>query len=99
MIISEAAAKGDELAREVWREFGSFLGVAVGSLINIFSPDIFAIGGQISKAHEWFLPTVITEAGNVAAPTLFADTLIVLAEQIEDAGILGGAALALESAR
>lgn len=97
--ISEAAAKGDTLAREVWREYGQFLGMGTGSLINIFAPDIFAIGGQISKANEWFMPHLIQEAENIAIPSLFKDCTIKLAEQDEDAGILGGAALALESIR
>ncbi len=97
--ITEAAEKGDGLAIEVWREFGQFLGMATGSLINIFAPDVLAIGGQISKASDWFLPYLIDEARNIAAPTIFRDTNIQLADQIENAGILGGAALALESIR
>lgn len=97
--ISEAAIKGDTLAREVWREYGQFLGMSAGSLINIFAPDIFAIGGQISKANEWFMPYLVQEAENIAVPSLFKDCTIQLAEQDEDAGILGGAALALESVR
>ncbi|MBA4292713.1 hypothetical protein C0431_07040 [bacterium] len=97
--ISDAAEKGDELAREIWREFGAFMGIGAGSLINVFAPDILAIGGQVSKAGEWFLPSMIHEARNVAAPTIFQDCEIKLAEQVENAGILGGAALALESLR
>jgi glucokinase len=97
--ITEAAEKGDGLAIEVWREFGQFLGMASGSLINIFAPDVLAIGGQISKASEWFLPYLIDEARNIAAPTIFRDTKIQLAEQVENAGILGGAAMAIESIR
>ncbi len=95
--ISDAAEKGDELAIEVWREFGEWLGAGIGSLINVFAPDVFALGGQISKASEWFLPYALTEARNVAIPSLFVDAKIVLAEKIEDAGLLGGAALALEA--
>jgi len=97
--INEAAEQGDSLAREVWREYGQFLGMGAGSLINIFAPDILAIGGQISKANEWFMPQLKLEAENIAIPSLFRDCLIQLAEQDEDAGILGGAALALESVR
>ncbi len=83
----------------MWREYGQFLGMGAGSLINIFAPDILAIGGQISKANEWFMPQLKLEAENIAIPSLFRDCSIQLAEQDEDAGILGGAALALESVR
>jgi glucokinase len=98
-LIAQAAEQGDELACEVWEEVGSWLGVAVGSLVNIFAPDVFAIGGQIAKAGELLLGPARKTARNIAIPSLFKDTRIVLAEQIEDAGILGGAALALESIR
>ena len=97
--ISDAAEKGDDLSIEVWREFGQFLGMGAGSMINIFAPDILAIGGQISKASEWFMPYLVAEARNIAAPTIFRDCEITIAEHSEDAGILGGAALALESVR
>ncbi|MFM9874634.1 MAG: ROK family protein [Fimbriimonadaceae bacterium] len=97
--ISEAAEKGDGLAIEVWREFGQFLGMASGSLINIFAPDILAIGGQVSNASDWFMPYLIDEARNIAAPTIFRDCDIKIAEQVENAGILGGAAMAIESIR
>jgi glucokinase len=95
-LISEAAAKGDELAIEVWFEIGTYLGVGIGNAINVFNPDIVAIGGQISKAGDWLLEPARKAARNVAIPNLFEDARIVQAKQIEDAGLLGGAALALQ---
>lgn len=95
--LSEAAAKGDAVAIEVWEEVGRMLGVGIGNFVNIFAPDVVAIGGQIAKAGDFLLGPATREARNVAIPSLFADTTIVLAEQLEDAGMLGGAALALES--
>jgi glucokinase len=97
--LSEAAEKGDEVALEVWEEVGTMLGVAIGTYINIFSPDIVAIGGQIAKAGEFLLAPARKAARNVAVPVLFADAKIVQAEQIDDAGLLGGAALAIEALR
>ncbi|MFZ4506890.1 MAG: ROK family protein [Fimbriimonas sp.] len=95
--IAEAAEKGDELALEVFSEVGEMLGVAIGNYINIFAPEVLAVGGQIAKAGDFILKPAIRSARDVAITSLFRDTNIVLAEQIEDAGILGGAALALES--
>ncbi len=96
-MISQAAEKGDELAIETWAEVGLYLGIGIGSCINIFAPDIFAIGGQIAKAGEFLLGPARKAAENVAIPTLFRDTKIVQAEQLEDAGMLGAAALATQS--
>lgn len=96
LMLSEAARQGDELALEVWTEVGQVLGAAIGSLINVFAPDVFAIGGQIAKAGAPLLDPARRTAANVAIPTLYADCRIVAAEQIEDAGMLGAAAIALE---
>ena len=76
---------------------GTYLGVGIGSYINIFAPDVLAIGGQISKAGKWLLEPAVAEAANVAIPSLFADCKVVQAEQVEDAGLLGAAALAWQS--
>lgn len=95
--IGIAADQGDELAREVWDEVGEMLGVGIGTLINVFAPDVFAIGGQISMSAHHFLPKAIRTAENTAVTSLFSDCKIVKAEKLEDAGMLGAAALAFES--
>lgn len=92
--ISEAAHQGDECAIEVLAEVGSSLGVAIGSFINIFAPEIVAIGGNIARAGEFILEPARRTARNVAIPSLFADSEIQIAERLEDAGMLGAAALA-----
>ena len=95
--LSEAAAQGDEVALEIWDEVGTMLGVGIGNYINIFAPDVVAIGGNIARAGDFLLKPAIREARNVAIPSLFEDARITVAEQIDDAGMLGGAALALEA--
>lgn len=97
LTISQAADQGDDLAIEVWTEVGTWLGVGIGSCVNIFAPDVVAIGGQIAKAGEHLLGPARKTALNIAIPSLFEDVKIVQAEQIDDAGMMGGAALALES--
>jgi len=96
-MISQAADNGDEVAIEVYAEVGEMLGVGIGNYINIFAPEIMAIGGQIAKAGKWLMEPAVRTARNVAIQSLFEDCRIVMAEQIEDAGMLGGAALAFES--
>lgn len=96
-MLAEAAEQGDALAQEVWSEVGFYLGLGIGNMVNVFAPDVFAIGGQIAKAGKWLLEPAIESARNVAIPSLFADVAIGQASLIEDAGILGGAALALQA--
>ncbi len=97
LILSQAAANGDDVALEVWEEVGTFLGIGIGNMINIFAPQIVAIGGQIAKVGEPLLKPARHAAQSVAIPNLFEYASILQAEQIDDAGLLGGAALALES--
>lgn len=94
--LGEAADEGDALAREVLAEVGTLLGTGLGSLINVFAPEVVAVGGQIAKAGGWLLDPARAEAQNVAIPSLFADCRIVPAEKSDDAGLLGAAALALQ---
>lgn len=98
-IISMAADQGDALAQQVWHEIGTYLGVGIGSMINIFAPDVVAIGGQIAKAGKWLMDPARVSAADNAIPSLFQDTTIVTAELIEGAGMYGGAAMALEALR
>ena len=94
LMLTEAAQGGDDVAIEVWTEVGTYLGVGIATMINIFAPEVVAVGGQIAKAGELILGPARKAAINVAIPSLFADTQILQAEQIDDAGMLGAAALA-----
>lgn len=96
-VLSEAASQGDALALQVYREVGVYLGVGIANFINIFAPDVVAIGGQIAKAGEVLLEPAREAARDLAIPSLFSYASIVQAEQIDDAGLLGGAALAASS--
>ena len=98
-IISLAAEQGDALARQIWHEVGTYLGVGIGSMINVFAPDVVAVGGQIAKAGPWLMDAARVSAADTAIPSLFQDAKIVTAELIEHAGMYGGAAMALEALR
>jgi glucokinase len=98
-ILSMAASQNDETAIDTFREIGTFLGYGIGNCINIFAPDILAIGGQISKAGDWLLKPAMKQAQKVAIPTLFSATQITLAEKLDDAGMLGAAVFAIKQSQ
>ncbi len=95
-VLTEACNQGDAVALETYQEVGTYLGTGIGSFINVFAPDYVAIGGQISKAGEYLLGPARAAAQAVAIPSLFKFVTIQAAQLIDDAGILGGAALAVE---
>jgi glucokinase len=95
-LLSDAAERGDELAVQVWCEVGTYLGVGIGNFINVFAPDVFAIGGQIAKAGDFLMKPAIEAARDVVVGDSMERCRITVAEKIDDAGMLGGAALALK---
>jgi glucokinase len=96
-LVSQAASQGDPTAIAIWSEIGAYLGVAIATFINIFNPEIVAIGGQIAKAGAPLFEAIHKTVRDYALPTLLQDCQILPAERIEDAGILGGAALAWQA--
>jgi len=52
--VASAALKGDGAARRAWERYGHALGAGLGSLCNIFSPEVVLLGGGLAGAHAWF---------------------------------------------
>ncbi len=90
----DAAMQGNASALEAWREFGGHLGRAVGNTINIWAPELIAIGGQVAGAWDYFAPEMERVARANSVASLSSNTRIVRAERVDDAGILGAGALA-----
>ena len=92
--VFDAAKNGDDLAMELVENHGKVLGKALATISCVVDPDIFVIGGGVSKAG-----TIITEtteryfkeyAFHACKTTKFA-----LATLGNDAGMYGGAYLIL----
>ena len=77
-----ASFAAKESANLDWKAWAKRLQVYYSHLEALFSPDLFIVGGGVSKSHEEFLPLL-----SLATP-------IVPAVHRNNAGILGAAALA-----
>jgi glucokinase len=95
--LAEAVAVGDHVAtREVHRA-AHFLGLGLGSLINVLSPEIVIIGGGVTMAlGDSFLELVRGAAREQALADPSGKVRIEGAGLGDDAGILGAALLARE---
>jgi glucokinase len=96
--LHELALGGEQKATLAWREFGTHLGLAVSNAIDTFAPDVVAVGGQVSKAWDLFESSLNETAAAESIPSLFEGVRITKARQLEDAGLLGAAAIAIEAA-
>jgi glucokinase len=97
-MLTRAAKEGCEVSKQTYAEVGEYLGIGIGNFINIFAPQIVAIGGNFANAGELLLEPARASAKRVAIPALYRFATIAQAKQIENAGILGAAALAYEQA-
>ena len=92
--VFDAVKAGDELAIEVAKQFGEYLGKGLGVIAGIINPEIFVIGGGVSKAgevlFEYIKPSFERTAFHGSKNVIFA-----LATLGNDAGIYGAARLLL----
>lgn len=92
--VFDAVKAGDELAIEVAKQFGDYLGKGLGVIAGIINPEIFVIGGGVSKAgevlFEYIKPSFEKTAFHGSRNAIFA-----LATLGNDAGIYGAARMLL----
>jgi glucokinase len=94
----EKAGEGDESARSALAEIGRLLGVAIGSLANVFDPEVTVVGGGFGEAAGELLLGPAREAARREALSPADTTLrIVPAELGADAGLVGAGLLAFEA--
>lgn len=91
--VFDAAKAGDELSLKVVREVGEYIGLAAAHISTVVDPDIFIIGGGVSKAGS-ILIDVIVESFRKHAFHVSRNIPFVLASLGNDAGMVGAALLA-----
>lgn len=92
--VFDAVKAGDELAIEVAKQFGEYLGKGLASIACVLNPEIFVIGGGVSKAGEVLFDYIVP----VFKKYVFRGCLnaeFALATLGNDAGIYGAARLVL----
>ena len=94
--VYRAGREGDELAIEVFRRMGVYLGIGLASLINILNPEIVVIGGGLSNGWELFEKHMHQQVIERAFPIPARRVKIVRAQCGDDAGLLGAARLAFK---
>ena len=92
--VLDAAKAGDALALEVMENVGHYLGLALASAAMIVDPEIFVIGGGVSKAGQ-FLIDIIEKYYEHFTPISKNKAKLGLATLGNDAGIYGAARLVL----
>jgi glucokinase len=92
------ARDGDADALAALDAIGALLGAGIGSLVNIFDPDVVVVGGGFgTAASDFLLAPACVAARAEAVPPADARLSVVLAELGNEAGLIGAALVAFET--
>lgn len=92
--VFDAVKAGDAVAIEIAEQFGEYLGKGLAAVANVVNPEVFVIGGGVSKAGEILISFVEPAYGRYAFAPCRA-VKFALAKLGNDAGIYGAAGLVL----
>lgn len=93
--VFDAVKFGDKVAIEVAERFGEYLGKGLAAIAGVVNPEVFVIGGGVSKAGEVLFEYIRPYYMQYAFRSC-RDAAFVLATLGNDAGIFGAAKLILD---
>jgi glucokinase len=95
--VAELARQGDEAAISVLHETGVWLGIGLAGFVNIFNPEVIAIGGGAARAGDLILDAARHEV-HLRAMSPSRDLVEIKEATLgAESGVLGAAALARDS--
>ncbi|MEE8886354.1 MAG: ROK family glucokinase [Eubacteriales bacterium] len=92
--VFDAYKKGDAAATAIAEEVGDYLGRGLANVADVVDPEVFVIGGGVSKAGQVLIDLIQKYYRQYVFHTS-TDTEIVLAELGNDAGMYGSVRLVL----
>jgi glucokinase len=93
-----AAQAGDPQALAGFAQVGRYLGIGIGNMVALISPDRVIIGGGVAAAGELLLKPIREELDRRVRTTSLADVEVVTAELGTWAGAIGAAIHGAEAA-
>ena len=95
--VAGLARQGDEAAISVLRETGVWLGIGLAGFVNVFNPEVIAIGGGAARAGDLILDAARHEV-RLRAMSPSRDLVEIKEATLgAESGVLGAAALARNS--
>lgn len=92
--VAGLARQGVAGARTAFERLGGWLGIALGSLANTLNLEAVVVGGGVAASFDLLLPGLRAELSRRCFPCIYDGLAILRTELGDDAGLLGGAALA-----
>lgn len=92
-LLSEAAQKGDIVAKQVWVNAGQKLGILLSDIINFINPDYIVLCGGISNAGKLIIEPAKQQIKIRAFKTASKLCKIVISKYTSKLGVVGAAML------
>jgi len=93
--VADAATAGDALGRRIYAEAARALGLALGGLVNLLSPEVIVLGGGLINAGDLIFAPMHSAVREMAFAAPLARCRIVPAALGTDAGLVGAVAWAV----
>jgi glucokinase-like ROK family protein len=91
-LVTHAAREGDEVAIGALERTGTYLGIGLANLVNVFNPEVVVFGGPLSQASEFLLPALEDELEQRALRWPLESARLRVASHRRDACVWGGIA-------
>jgi glucokinase len=95
-LLGVAADKNDKVCKQIWKEFGEDLGLALSGMVNVLNPELIVIGGGLANSWKHFSPSLLRSIREIPFEASSRACKVVRAKLGDKAGILGGALLVRE---
>ncbi|MBO7611240.1 MAG: ROK family protein [Elusimicrobia bacterium] len=92
-LLSQAAEKGDVVAKKVWNNAGEKLGILLSDIIDFFNPDCIVLCGGISNAGDLIIKPAKEQIKKRAFKTAAKACKIVVSKYTSKLGVVGAAML------
>jgi glucokinase len=90
-VIVQAALEGDQIANGILRRAGMYLGIAVGNILGVISPQRVIFGGGVSRAGDLLLRPIVQTVNERVHVIPVEKVEFVLAELGIYGGLIGAA--------
>lgn len=95
-MVLEAARRGDPDSRELVEEMGTYLGLGLANLVNLFNPSVLVLDQRLELGGECLLEKIVQVVRKQALRHATKDLAICFGKLGNDAIVLGVGALVLE---
>lgn len=92
--VAAQAASGDILARDIFKEAATLVGISIANLINLIDIEVVIIGGGVTKAGELFFAPLQAVVNKETANIPSRKVSIISSILGELAGVMGAIAIA-----